>query len=312
MEALPENQVVGFIDPDQTVCTNPWCGLDFSVSSAEEAFERGRTDQVFFWHFFLLRCPHPGQLKFVTEANAQTNILACSNRYGKTTLLSGRHFHKNVFKVGAEERYINVIPRQDPLTHQLKDAFEFNLSAFLRTRYRTVHTAGEWDQAAEVFEDAERLINESERLAAFVKDIRKAPKHEIEFVHGAKWLFRTLGTRGSGIDGKSFYLLSIDEGGWIEDLESMLHNVLTIRVADVRGQIDIVGTFKPGMAKDFFKLAVKASAATGAGIGFDHRSDEDDGEKGFDLDAAIWSYAKQFGFDLEAELARARELGIVE
>lgn len=300
MEALPENQVVGFIDPDQTVCTNPWCGLDFSVSSPEEAFERARNDQVFFWHFFLLRCPHPGQVRYITGANATTNLLACSNRYGKTTLLSGRHFHKNIFKVGAEARY-------------LSDDFEFNLNAFLRTRYRTVHTAGEWDQAAEVFEDAERLINESERLAAFVKDVRKAPKHEIEFVHGAKWLFRTLGVRGSGIDGKSFYLLSIDEGGWIEELESMLHNVLTIRVADVRGQIDIVGTFKPGMAKDFFKLAVKASAATGAGISFDHRSDADgDDEESFDLDAAIWAYAKLFGFDLEAELAKARAMGIVE
>lgn len=298
IEAIPESQVVGFIDPDQTVCRNPWCRLDFSVSSAEEAFQRGRNDQNFFWHFFLLRCPHPGQLQYLTEANASVNLLACSNRYGKTTMLAGRHFHDNVFKVGAEERYFD-------------DDLSFNLDSFTRTRYRTVHTAGEWDQASEVWEDAQKLISESARLEAFVANIKRSPPYEIEFIHGAKWLFRTLGVRGSGIDGKSFYRLSIDEGGWILDLESMLHNVLLIRVADVRGQVDIVGTFKPGMAKDFFKLCVRASAATGAAIGFDHRSD-DDGVEGLDLDAAIRKYAKQFGFDLDAEIEKARALGIVE
>ena len=289
--------MVGLIDPDQTYCPNPWCQLDFAVNSAEEAFERARGDQSFFWHFFLLRCPHPGQRQFIENANATTNLLACSNRYGKTTLCAGRHFHKNVFKIGAEERY-------------LSNEYVFNLDAFVRTRYRTVHTAGEWDQAAEVWEDAQKLINESERLAAFVKNIKKSPPYEIEFIHGAKWLFRTLGVRGSGIDGKSFYLLSIDEGGWITDLEEMLHNVLTIRVADVRGQIDILGTFKPGMAKDFFKLCVRASAATGAGIAFDHRSD-DEGES-VDLDGAIRAYAKHFGFDLDAEITKAKALGIID
>ena len=296
-EVLPESQVVGFIDPDQTVCRNSWCGLDFSVSSAEEAFERGRTSDSFFWHFFLLRCPHPGQLRFLENANANINLLACSNRYGKTTMLSGRHIKNCVYKLGAEERF-------------LTNDFVFNYESFIRTRYRTVHTAGEWDQASEVWEDAQKLINESSRLDAFVHNIKRSPPYEIEFINGAKWLFRTLGVRGSGIDGKSFYRLSIDEGGWILDLEEMLNNVLTIRVADVRGQIDIVGTFKPGMAKDFFKLCVRASAATGAGIGFDHRSV--DGGESVDLDATVRAYAKQFGFDLDAEVEKARALGIIE
>lgn len=296
-DLLPQGHVVGFIDPEQTLCTNPWCGLDFGVSSAEEAFERGRASDSFFWHFFLLRCPHPGQLRFLENAHANVNLLACSNRYGKTTMLTGRHVKKCIYKLGAEDRF-------------LSNDLEFNLDSFLRTRYRTAHTAGEWDQASEVWEDAQKLINESERLGAFVKNVKRSPPHEIEFINGAKWLFRTLGVGASGIDGKSFYHLSIDEGGWISDLEQMLNNVLTIRVADVRGQIDIFGTFKPGMAKDFFKLCVRASAATGAGIGFDHRSD-DEGES-VDLDGAIKAYARQFGFDLDAEIAKARALGVID
>jgi hypothetical protein len=291
-------QPAGFLDADQEQCSNPWCEMDLRVSSPEEAFFRARSDQAFFWHYFLLRCPHPGQRQFIESATATTNLLACSNRYGKTTMLAGRHFHKNIFKVGAESRYL------DPET------FVFDVDSFIRTRYRTAHTAGEWDQASEVWEDAQKLINESERLAVMVKNVKRSPPHEIEFINGSKWLFRTLGVRGSGIDGKSFYLLSIDEGGWISDLEEMMNNVLSIRVADVRGQIDIVGTFKPGMAKDFFKLCVKASAATGAGLSFDHRSDSE-GEQ-TDLDGSLIAYAKEFGFDIEAERARAKAMGAMD
>lgn len=292
---LEAGHVVGFIDPDQTKCLNPWCGLDFGVGSAEEAFQRGRESDNFFWHFFLLRCPHEGQRHFLENANANVNLLACSNRYGKTTMLTGRHMKKCIYKLGAEERY-------------LTNEYVFDVDKFLRTRYRTAHTAGEWDQASEVWEDAQKIILESERLAAFVKNVKRSPPHEIEFINNAKWLFRTLGVGAQGIDGKSFYHLSIDEGGWISDLETMLNNVLTIRVADVRGQIDIFGTFKPGMSNGFFKLCVRASAATGAGIGFDHRS-ESDGEM-VDLDAAVYKYAKDVGFDLEEEIRKAREDGL--
>lgn len=271
-------------------CPNDWCGLDLQVEDPTVAFARAREDQAFFWHYFLNRCPHLGQREFVTNAQATINALACSNRYGKTTLLAGMHFHANIFKTGAEERYLD-------------DNGVIDLDAFRKTRYRTVHSAGEWDQASEVWEDAHKLINENERLAAFVSDKPKSKPPHIEFFHGARWLFRTLGVNGSGIDGKSFYLLSIDEAGWISNLEEMMGNVLRIRVGDVRGRIVIVGTFKPGMAKDFYKICVRASAATGVGLSFDHRS-VSDGEE-IDLDASVRKYAKEFGFDLDGEIAKA-------
>jgi hypothetical protein len=278
------------------------------VSGPDEALARARIDQVFFWHYFLLRCPHPGQRKFILHADATINALACSNRYGKTTILAGRHFHKCIFKVGAEHLYLN--PTRDP-----ENPYEFDLRKFQRTRYRTVHTAGEWDQTSEVWEDAQRLINESNRLAMMIVNTKKSMPPHIDFLGGARWMFRTLGVRGSGIDGKNFYLLSIDEGGWIQDLEEMMRNVLQIRVADVRGQIDVVGTFKPGMSKDFFKICVRASAATGVGIGFDHRSQnegDDYDESRQSLDEAIYAYAREVGFDLTEEIRRAKALGVID
>jgi hypothetical protein len=294
------------LENDTEQCTNPWCGMDLRVSGPDEALSRARIDQIFFWHYFLLRCPHPGQRAFIENANATINALACSNRYGKTTILAGRHFHKNIFKVGAEHLYL------DPG----EDGYEFNVRNFLRTRYRTVHTAGEWDQAAEVWEDAQKLIAESPRLAMLITSDKKSMPPHINFLGGARWLFRTLGIKGSGIDGKNFYLLSIDEGGWIMDLEEMMRNVLQIRIADVRGQIDVVGTFKPGMSKDFFKICVRASAATGVGISFDHRSQSEgtevDEDQAASLDEAIFKYAADVGFDLTGEIIRAKELGVID
>ena len=111
-------------------------------------------------------------------------------------------------------------------------------------------------------------------------------------------MFRTLGVNASNIDGKSLYLISIDEAGWIDNLDEMLRNVLRVRTADVRGVIDIVGTFKPGISRDFYKVCVRASAYTGRAIDFAHGAEEDD-DSPQTLDAAIGKYLKEFGIDLD-------------
>jgi hypothetical protein len=279
---------------DTKVCPNEWCGLPFGHLDPMEALQLGRFDHKLFWHYFLLRCIHPGQEQFVTNAEATVNALACANRYGKTTLLAGGHFHANIYKTGAEPRYVD-------------ESGVVDLAAFPREKYRTVHTAGEFDQVTEVHNDALQLINDSPRLKAFVKNAPLSKPPHIEFINGSRWLFRTLGDNASGIDGKNFYLLSIDEAGWIRNLEEMMNNVLRVRVADVRGRIWIVGTFKPGISADFFKICRRAAAHTGAQIGLDHRTDvgDADGEAG-SLDQALIRYAAEFGLDLKAALAEHR------
>jgi hypothetical protein len=101
----------------------------------------------------------------------------------------------------------------------------------------------------------------------------------------------------------SFYVISIDEAGWIKKLEEKMDNVIRVRVADVSGRIHIVGTFKPGISKDFYKYAVRASAYTGVGLTFDHGSgDEDEGivTQGGALDKAILRYLREFLSDWTA------------
>ena len=227
-----------------------------------DAMSRGRQDPCFFSHYFLNRRLHDGQAEYVNNAEATINVLACANRYGKTTLLATRHFWRAMYKVGAEPRYLD-------------DEGVLDLEAYLHLRYLTVHTAGLWEIAALVWQDCLQIISENERIQPFVKDQPRTLPPHITFTNGAKILFRTLGDKGEGIDGKSFYYVSIDEAGWVKNLEEILNNVGRIRVADVRGVIDIVGTFKPGTGRDFYTYANRAAVHTGRKIGFDHRDGRD-------------------------------------
>lgn len=261
-----------------------------------DGFARGRTDPSYFCEFFMGRKLHDGQAEYMLNARAKVNCLATANRYGKTTLLCGRHFHNGVYKLGAEWRYI-------------EEDGSLNFDAFTATKYETVHTAGEWEQAAFVWEDATKLIEEGQRIAALIGSHPKSLPPYIKGINGWKWMFRTLGHNASNIDGKSIYLLSIDEAGWIDNLDQMMRNVLRVRTADVRGMIDIVGTFKPGISRDFYKICTRASAYTGRAISFAHQSDEEDGGGPQTLDSAIKKYLKEFGIDLD-EYRDALERGV--
>lgn len=262
-----------------------------AVEDVLGALQRGREDHQFFARTFLGRTLHDGQLEFVKNAEAKINALATANRWGKTTVTSEMHFHAGIYKTGAEWRYIN-------------EAGEFDLDVFTKLKYETVHTAGEWEQAAFVWEDALNLISQNQRmLAPFVAAQPKSKPPYIKGINGWKWMFRTLGTNASGIDGKSIYLLSIDEAGWIDDLDTMMRNVLRVRTADVRGRIVIVGTFKPGISRDFYKICVRASAYTGRAISFDHGTDgTEEATMAVDLDASIRKYLRQYGIDLSEYL----------
>lgn len=232
------------------------------------AIERGRSDVPFFSHYFLERELHDGQCEWVSSAESTINILATANRYGKTTTLAVRHIHRCFYKVGAEPKFI-------------RDGV-FDQRLYQKTKYETIHTAKGWDTAELVWHDAHKIIDEAERIRPWVKDRPRSLPPHITFLNGARWKFRTLGDNGSGIDGNSFYYISIDEAGWIPNLREIMDNVARIRVADVRGVIDIVGTFKPGVSKDFYSYARRASTYTGRTIGFDHR-DGRDYFKEFDL-----------------------------
>jgi hypothetical protein len=257
------------------------------VETLLDAFARGRNDPVYFCDFFLGRKLHDGQAEFFTNSQAKINALATANRWGKTTEVSGLHCHAGMYKTGAEWRYF-------------EPDGTLSLDVFTKLKYETVHTAGEWEQADFVWQDMLTLIAQNPRLSAFIAAQPKSKPPYIKGINGWKFLFRTLGTNASNIDGKSIYLLTIDEAGWIANLDEMMRNVLRVRTADVHGRIVIVGTFKPGISRDFYKICVRASAYTGRKIGFAHATDEDEtAAAGSQMDAAISKYLRQFGINID-------------
>lgn len=62
--------------------------------------ERGRRDIVFFAWYFLGIKLHPGQIKFLRQADGMVNVLVPGNRFGKTVVLAVRHIWHNFYKIG--------------------------------------------------------------------------------------------------------------------------------------------------------------------------------------------------------------------
>ena len=269
-----------------------------------EALARGREDRQFFSQTFLNRTLHDSQLKYVENAEATVNCLFTSNRWGKTTVLLNVHAHANIYKSGGEPKFLN-------------DGGSVDQERWLRLKYDTIHTAGDFETTTLVWDDAHKAIVESAKFRAMVKDAPRSKPPHITFIHGARWKFRTLGHNASGIDGNSFYVISIDEAGWIEDLETMMGNVIRVRVADVRGVIHLVGTAKPGISKDFYKFAVRAAAYCGEGITLDHRTGDEtvDVADAASLDTSIRKYLRDYfrGREVTPDVAEnLAKIGVTE
>ncbi len=260
---------------------------------AAGAVQRGRHDVEFFaYHFCDLRL-HPGQLDYLLGSTASINLVLTGNRWGKTTAVGVKHLHCQFYKLGAEPRYTNPDGTIDP-------------RKFRRERYLTVHTAGLYETAEMVWNEVNQLVKNNEHLRPWLETpLPRSKPHEITFIHNGRWRFRTLGDDGEGIDGNSFYLITIDEAGWEAKIEQIIDNVARMRVADVRGMIDCLGTAKPGTSQGFFNLAVQAQAYLGDERELDHSGSSKprkDGSRPL-VDPVIIEYGRQAGYDLEAMIA---------
>lgn len=262
-----------------------------------EALARGREDPCFFADYFCGRKLHDGQAEWVNGANATINLLLTGNRWGKTSVCTIRHLHSCFYKIGAEPRYTTPDGEIDP-------------GAMFRLRYKTIHCAGLYETAEMVYEDMRAIVRDNPKLGSWiVQPIARTKPHAVDFVNGSRWLFRTLGDHGEGIDGNSFYLVTIDEAGWEPKVAQIVDNVARIRVADVRGRLDLVGTAKPGVSQQFFEIALRAQAYLGAHASLDHQPDGDrphggtlEGRRGPRLDPIVIGYANAAGIDLEGLL----------
>lgn len=252
-----------------------------------EDLARGRDDPAFYSWRFCKRKLHDGQAEWIANANASVNVLATGNRWGKTSVVTVGHCHSCTYKTGAEPRYTN-------------DDGTIDLARLAQERYETAHLAPSAELSELVWRDFNSMRRGSPDLDAWVAAAPRSKPPNIEFITGARWRIRTVGDDASGVDGSSFYLISVDEAGWLQHLETMMVNVLRIRVADVRGRIWIVGTMKPGeVSQGFHRYAVRAAAYTGTDLAIEHRAVAKAQQQKHKVDPSIYLYARENGIDLD-------------
>lgn len=182
---------------------------------------RMASDPVFFANTLLPLKPHPGQVRWLTEANQNINVLVPGNRFGKSTVIAMRHIWMCMFKAGAR-----------PTGKQ----------TWMTMPYETISAAHSADQAEIVFSMARKLLDHP-AIKPFVKRIYSTPFPRIVFYNGAVFHCRSAHDGGKYLDGHAYRFVSIDEAGYIDNLKDLMNGVIIMRLAG-GGMVDLIGTPK--------------------------------------------------------------------
>jgi hypothetical protein len=178
-------------------------------------------DPVFFANTLLPMRPHPGQAKWLRDANQAINVLVPGNRYGKSVVVAMRHMWHCMFKVGARPS---------------------GKYTWKTMPYDTISVAMSADQAEIVFNVARRMLQHP-AIAPFVTKVYVTPFPRIVFWNGAVFHCRSAHDDGKYIDGHQYRFVSIDEAGWIKNLKGLMTGVILMRLAG-GGMVDLIGTPK--------------------------------------------------------------------
>lgn len=193
-----------------------------NVAFVQEAMRRAREDPVFFAKAFLGVVPHPGQARWLRDANASINVLVPGNRWGKSFVTAARHAHFAFTKRGLS----GVRDLQD----------------WMEAPYQTISAGMSADQANIVFRAIERMFR-SPQMAPFVKRFRTTPFPHVVLYNNAIIHCRSAHDGGKYLDGSRYDLVSVDEAGYIPDLKQLMNSVILMRAAG-GGIVDLVGTPK--------------------------------------------------------------------
>lgn len=190
-------------------------------SNFVKVWRRMAADPVYFAKVLLPSSPHPGQERWLYEADQPINVLVPGNRWGKSTVIAMRHIWHCMFKVGAE-----------PTGKQ----------SWMTMPYETISAAHSADQAEIVFSMARKLLQHP-AIKPFVKRVYATPFPRIVFYNGAVFHCRSAHDGGKYLDGHAYRFVSIDEAGYITNLKELMNGVIVMRLAG-GGMIDLIGTPK--------------------------------------------------------------------
>jgi len=109
-------------------------------------------------------------------------------------------------------------------------------------RYNVVAASITQDQANIIFNAAVRLIRRNTVLSALTASIKRAPYPELILGNGAVVTARTTQNRGHYLLGNDYDVFSFDEAAFETDPEYLINDVVTMRLADRDGILDLIST----------------------------------------------------------------------
>lgn len=202
----------------------------------EAAYERGRTDIVFFaWYFLGLKL-HPGQIRFLREADGMVNVLVPGNRFGKSVIIAVRHIWFNFYKVGVADSQGDAWAK-----FAYRSAAIAPNGKILALDYRIIVEIME--SRFKISPDGEAIQTNNCRIGWYMVAKIKSPQHQIMFKDNSSVEFySTSDDKGGSLQGDYYGYASYDEGGRSHHLYLELNQNIGQRLSQMQAPLDLVST----------------------------------------------------------------------
>lgn len=198
--------------------------------------QRGRRDIVYFaWRFLGLKL-HPGQIRFLREADGLVNVLVPGNRFGKTVIIAVRHIWFNFYKIGvadsAGDQWQKFSYRTACLAPDGKIlGVDFRIiTEILESRFK-------------VSPDGESIVTNDCSIGWYLVAKLKSPQYQIVFRDNSSIEFySTSDDKGTKLQGDFYGYGSYDEGGRSHHLYIELNQNIGQRLSQMAAPLDLVST----------------------------------------------------------------------
>ncbi len=182
---------------------------------------------------------HEGQIRWLRNSTKRINILRPGNRWGKSLVASVKHIWQCMCKPNLDGRVAS-------------------LEEWNRLEYNTLNFGPTYELGKGALQLARDLVQGNILLPngttnnsilkdwAIIEDRSEATVMPfIQFRTGSKLLGRSMSEMGVAFKMRKLAYISGDECADVPDLWTFVNNTLLMRVVDMNGQIDLVGTPQP-------------------------------------------------------------------